>query len=93
MEQKLPTLHPLFSGVRVQLSRVASFSGLSVLDCPSNPIHDKVYPITIMGSSLSVTNGKSVFPSTPVSFINKTYRHEIAEILLKVALNTITLTQ
>jgi hypothetical protein len=72
---------------------VASFSGLSVLDCPSNPIHDKVYPITIMGSSLPVTNGKSVFPSTPVSFINKTDRHEIAEILLKVALNTITLTQ
>jgi len=29
---------------------------------------------------------------TPVSSTNKTYRHNIAEILLKVALNTITLT-
>ena len=29
---------------------------------------------------------------TPVSFTNKTYRHDITEILLKVALNTITLT-
>jgi len=29
---------------------------------------------------------------TPVSSINKTGRHDIAEILLKVALNTITLT-
>jgi hypothetical protein len=27
---------------------------------------------------------------TPVSSTNKTYRHEITEILLKVALNTIT---
>jgi hypothetical protein len=32
------------------------------------------------------------FPSTPVSFTNKTDRHDIAEILLKVALNTIILT-
>ena len=31
-------------------------------------------------------------PSTPVSSTNKTDRHDIAEILLKVALNTITLT-
>ena len=31
-------------------------------------------------------------PITPVSSTNKTARHDIAEILLKVALNTITLT-
>jgi len=31
--------------------------------------------------------------STPVSFTSKTDRHDITEILLKVALNTITLTQ
>ena len=31
-------------------------------------------------------------PSTPVSSTNKTDRHDIAEILLRVALNTITLT-
>jgi hypothetical protein len=29
---------------------------------------------------------------TPVSFTNKTYRHDISEILLKVVLNTLTLT-
>jgi hypothetical protein len=32
------------------------------------------------------------FPGTPVSPTNKTDRHDIAEILFKVALNTITLT-
>jgi hypothetical protein len=31
-------------------------------------------------------------PGTPVSSSNRTDRHDIAEILLKVALNTITLT-
>ena len=31
--------------------------------------------------------------NTPVSYTTKTVRHDIAEILLKVALNTITLTQ
>ena len=31
-------------------------------------------------------------PGTPVSFTNKTYHHDITETLLKVALNTITLT-
>ena len=31
-------------------------------------------------------------PGTLVSSTDKTYRHDIAEILLKVALNTITLT-
>jgi hypothetical protein len=32
-------------------------------------------------------------PDTPVSSTNKTDRHDIAEIVLKVALNTITLTK
>jgi hypothetical protein len=31
-------------------------------------------------------------PGTPVSFTNKSNRHDVTEILLKVALNTITLT-
>jgi hypothetical protein len=31
-------------------------------------------------------------PGSPVSFTNKTDRQDLAEILLKVALNTITLT-
>jgi hypothetical protein len=43
--------------------------------------------------NLSVTCDRSVvFSGTPVSSINKTDRHDITEILLKVALNTITLT-
>jgi hypothetical protein len=33
-----------------------------------------------------------IFPGTLISSTNKTDRHDIAEILLKVALNTITLT-
>jgi hypothetical protein len=39
-----------------------------------------------------VTCGRTVVwfsPGTPVSFTNKTDRHDITEILLKVALNTI----
>ena len=44
----------------------------------------------IMWSSLSV--GRWFSPGTLVSFTNKTDRHDITEILLKVALNTIILT-
>ena len=36
--------------------------------------------------------GQFFSPGTPVSSINKTDWHDIAEILLKVALNTTTLT-
>jgi hypothetical protein len=40
-----------------------------------------------------VTSGSlMVFSGTPVSFTNKTGRRDITEILLKVALNTITKT-
>ena len=47
----------------------------------------------IMWSSLSETCDKSVvFFGTLVSSTNKTDRHDIVEILFKVALNTITLT-
>jgi hypothetical protein len=35
--------------------------------------------------------GSGFSPGSPVSFINKTDRHVVTEILLKVALNTITL--
>jgi hypothetical protein len=41
---------------------------------------DKVYQL--------LANGWWFFPGTPVSSTTKTGRHEIAEILLKVALNT-----
>ena len=42
---------------------------------------------TTLGDSLSVTRDTG----TPVSSTNKTYHHDITEILLKVALNTISL--
>ena len=35
---------------------------------------------------------KNPYPDIPDSFINKTDRHDITELLLKVVLNTITLT-
>lgn len=42
---------------------------------------------------MSVTSdGRWLYPSTPVSPINKTDRHDITEVFLKVALNTINQT-
>jgi hypothetical protein len=38
-----------------------------------------------------LVTGRWFSPGTPVSSTNKTDRHDIAEILLKVTLNTITL--
>ena len=59
-----------------------------------NPIYGEVYPIQYyvmtFVSDLWQVGGFS--PDTPVSSTNKTDHHDIAEILLKVALNTITLT-
>jgi hypothetical protein len=40
-----------------------------------------------------LASGPSFSPGPPVSSTNKTDRHDITEILLKEALNTITLTQ
>ena len=58
----------------------------------SNPAQAKCTQYNIMWSSLSVTCDMSVvFSVTTVSSINKNYHHDITEILLKVALNTITL--
>jgi hypothetical protein len=39
-----------------------------------------------------LSTGRWFFSGTPVSSTNKTDRHDIAEILLKLALNTITFT-
>jgi hypothetical protein len=39
-----------------------------------------------------LATGRWFSPSTPISFTNKTDRHDITEILLKVALNTINQT-
>ena len=41
---------------------------------------------------VQLASGRWFSPNTPVSSTNKTDRHNITEILLKVALNTITLT-
>ena len=60
----------------------------------SNPVHDEVYSMqhnVIKFVSYLRQVGK--FSSgTPVFSTNKTDRHDITEILLKVALNTIILT-
>ena len=40
-----------------------------------------------------LVTGRWFSPRTPVSSFNKTYRHDITEILLKVALNTIKQTE
>ena len=57
----------------------------------SNPAHDEVYSDTTFcdkGCQWLVA-GRWFHPGTLVSFSNKTDRHDIAEILLKVALNSI----
>ena len=56
----------------------------------SNPAQMRCTQYNIMWKNLSVTSDRSWF--SPVSSTNKTDRHGIAEILLKVVLNTITLT-
>ena len=59
----------------------------------SNPAEARCTQCNIMSLMLSVTCDRSVvFSGTPVSSTIKTIRHHIAEILLKVALNTINLT-
>ena len=63
----------------------------------SNPADGRVYSIqTLRDKNLSATflfvAGRWFSPVTPVSSTNKTDSHDIAEILLKVALNTIPLT-
>ena len=40
---------------------------------------------------MRIVTGQYVSPGTPVSSTNKTDRHDIFEIVLKVMLNTITL--
>ena len=59
----------------------------------SNPVHGEVYSIQKFSQSLSVTCDTLWFsPGTLVSSTNKTDCHDIAEILLKVVLNTINQT-
>ena len=60
----------------------------------SNTAHDEVYPIQhyVIQFVSDLWQDGAFFSCTPVSSANNTCRHDIAEILLKVALNTITLT-
>ena len=59
----------------------------------SNPAHGVTYSIEHYVINLSVTYDRSVvFFGYSGSSTNKTDLHDIAEILLNVALNTITLT-
>jgi len=61
----------------------------------SNPVHDEVYSIQhyVINICQRLATGPWFSPGTPVSFTNKTYRHDITEILLQVALNTINQTK
>jgi hypothetical protein len=57
----------------------------------SNPAHSEVYLIQHKVCQWLAT-GRWFSPGTPVSSTNKTDRHDITEILLKMALNTINQT-
>jgi hypothetical protein len=57
----------------------------------ANPVHGDVYSIQQYVINLVSATGRWFSPGTPVSSTNKTDRHDITEILLKVAFNTITL--
>jgi hypothetical protein len=54
-----------------------------------NPVHDEVYSIQHYMIKFVSETYQWFSPSIPASSTNKTDRHDIAEILLKMALNTI----
>ena len=56
-----------------------------------NPAHDEVYSIQQYEIKL-VSDLRLFLLGTPVSSTNKTDRHDITKIVLKVALNTVCLT-
>jgi hypothetical protein len=56
----------------------------------SNPAHGEVYLIQHYVIKFGSDLRQVGVPGTPVSSTNKTNHHDITEILLKVALNTIT---
>ena len=55
----------------------------------SNPAHGDVYSIQLYVIKF-VSDLSLVSPGTPVSSTNKADHHDITQVLLKVALNTIT---
>ena len=66
-------------------------TGITTNVLSSNPDNDEVYSIPHCVINLSLTCDRFGF-LTQVSSTNETDRHDITEILLKVALSTITLT-
>jgi len=54
----------------------------------SNPFHDEMYSTLCYKVCQWLATGRWFSPGTPVSSTNKTDRHDITEIVLKVALNT-----
>ena len=62
----------------------------SIKNVSSNPVHGEVY--SIQHHVKNIATGRWFSPGPPVALINKTDRHDITEILLKVALNTINQT-
>ena len=69
------SLSPNTAWVRARLCKLQK-------GCPRLAVaSDKAYQL--------LTHGRWLFPGTPASSTTKTGRHDIAEILLKVALNTI----
>jgi len=61
----------------------------------SNPVHDEVYSILryVIQFASELRQVGVFFNWTPVSATNKTDCHDITEILLKVAVNTINQTE
>ena len=59
----------------------------------SNPVHGEVYSIQhyVIKFVSDLRQVSGFTPDTPVSSTNKSYLHDITEILLKVVLNTINL--
>ena len=63
-------------------------------DVSSNPVHDEVYSIQHYVTKFQwLATGQWFSLGTPVSSTNKTDSHDITEILLEVALNTINQTK
>ena len=58
----------------------------------SNSVHGKVYSIQhyVIKFVSDLQKVRQFSPGSPVSSTNKAARHDLTEILLKVALNTIT---
>jgi hypothetical protein len=58
---------------------------------PNTQIHDCSWSLYDKDCQW-LTTGRRFYPGNPVSSTNKTNRHDITEVLLKVALNTISIT-